>query len=204
MSRALRSQGWSSGTVLRLPTTSASGTGSAPSPRAATITPNTPSLISAAQAVPRRVASRRSAAEGVPPRCRWPRMVTRPSRPVSALQLLRQLQRAIAELRLDRGDGGLGLALAGRGALVFLRLALDLGENGLGLVQGLGLLLGHGAFGDRDDAEPAAARGCAGGSPRPPPRRRRESPGSGSRRRRRRSRRPAPASRRCGPSPRPR
>ncbi len=39
------------------------------SPRAATITPNCPSLMRSAQAVPRRVASMRSAAHGVPPRC---------------------------------------------------------------------------------------------------------------------------------------
>ena len=51
---------------MRLSTTSASGTGSAPSPRLATMTPKVPWLINPAHAVPRRVASRRSAADGVP------------------------------------------------------------------------------------------------------------------------------------------
>ena len=72
------------------------------------------------------------------------------------LELLRQLERAITELRLDLRHRGLGLGLPGRGPLVLLGLALDLGQDVLGLVQRLGLLPGHGAFGDRDDAEAAA------------------------------------------------
>src|ERR671918_1832917 len=60
MSRALWIQVWSSGTVLRLSTTASSGIASVPSPRVATITPKMSSLISAAHAVPNRVASRRS------------------------------------------------------------------------------------------------------------------------------------------------
>ena len=67
--RAVPIQEWSSGTDFRLPATLSSGTGSVPSPRAATITPNFPSLIRSAHAVPRRVARMRSAAHGVPPRC---------------------------------------------------------------------------------------------------------------------------------------
>ncbi len=48
--RALSTQGWSSGTVLSLPATFSRGTGSVPSPRAATITPKTPSRMRSAQA----------------------------------------------------------------------------------------------------------------------------------------------------------
>src|SRR5262245_53779685 len=65
---ALSIQAWFGGTVLSLPATSAIGTGLALSPRAATITPKTFSLINSAHIVPRRVASRRSPADGVPPR----------------------------------------------------------------------------------------------------------------------------------------
>ena len=55
-------------------------------PRRATIRPNPPLAARSAAATPRRDPSTRSAAVGVPPRCRWPSTVTRDSNPGELLE----------------------------------------------------------------------------------------------------------------------
>ena len=199
MSRAVWIQGWSSGTVLRLPTTSASGTGSVPSPRAATMTPNTPWLMSAGarRAQPRReqaVGRRRRAAALQVTEDRDPRL-----QPGQLLELLRQLQRAVANLLLDLADLGLR-----RPGFLDAPLAAPSCRSWRDRPSP-GPAAGRAAF-CRDIAPSATATmlkrlpcGCAGESPRRPPRCRRESRESGSRRRRPRCPRRAPASRRGGP-----
>ena len=53
-------------------------------PRSATIVPNRPSSTASIARTPKRVASTRSYAVGVPPRWTWPRIVMRVSNPVRA------------------------------------------------------------------------------------------------------------------------
>ena len=131
---------------------------SVPSPRAATMTPNTPSLISAAQAVPRRVASRRSAADGVPPRCRWPRIVTRDSRPVSCSSSCDSCSVLLTSSALISAT--LALAALASSTLASCSLSLHAPwraiEHRLGLLQRRRLLARHRALGHGDDAEAAA------------------------------------------------
>ena len=71
-------------TSFLFPATSSSGTGSIELPWTATITLYVFSRSSSAQRAPNWVARIRSPAEGVPPRCRWPRIVSRDSSPVSS------------------------------------------------------------------------------------------------------------------------
>ena len=63
----------------------------------ATIWPKAPSCTASMAAMPNRVASTRSKAVGVPPRCTWPRIVTRDSNPVRLLDLAREQVRDPAE-----------------------------------------------------------------------------------------------------------
>ena len=53
-------------------------------PTCATITPNVPLRQAIAASTPHCVAKMRSWASGMPPRCVWPGMPTRTSRPVAA------------------------------------------------------------------------------------------------------------------------
>ena len=91
----------------------------------------------------------RSAALGVPPRCTWPRMVTRDSRWVSSLELVGQAQRVVLMPHFKSGDGVLGLDLVvqGLGAIEFL----------LGAIKDARVVAAHGALGHGHNAEVAAA-----------------------------------------------
>ena len=89
-------------------TASAMGTRTISPACSATIVPKAPSWTAATAATPKRVASTRSKAVGVPPRWMWPRVVTRASKPVrrsisSASQVADPAQPGVAEL-VDRAS----------------------------------------------------------------------------------------------------
>ena len=88
---------------MRLPATFSNGTGSAPSPRAATITPKTPSLIRSAQVQPRRGASSRFAGERAVVQCH---MLAR-NEPTEGVAETNDLDAVMLEGGLaDAADGG--------------------------------------------------------------------------------------------------
>ncbi len=79
---ATSTRSWGTALGLSLPTASASGTSTMRPACRATIWPKAPSWTASMAAMPKRVASTRSKAVGVPPRCTWPRIVTLDSNPV--------------------------------------------------------------------------------------------------------------------------